>query len=292
MAEQINNGREATQVNDSDRSTASASESEEDRRGLRPSQRQQRILAQVIESGSVRNEDLAERFGVSVMTILRDLTALDRQGLLRRTRGGASVQPSALFESSVSVRVAGQTAEKRAVAQAALRHVEPGQAILLDDSTTGIHFARLLRDAGPATVITNFLPVLRELTGAPGIRLISLGGEYQESAEAFMGGMTVNAIRGLSADLAILSTSAITAGTCYHQTQDTVLFKQAMMDVAARRILYVDHTKFQRRALHALAPLTAFDLVIVDDRTPDDVLQELHERSVKVEIAETSHKSA
>ncbi|AZM58490.1 DeoR family transcriptional regulator [Streptomyces sp. WAC 01420] len=262
----------------------------EDRRALKPSQRQQQILARVIENGSVRNEDLAEQFGVSVMTILRDLTVLDRKGLLRRTRGGASVQPSALFESSVSVRMASQVAEKRAVAQAALRHVEPGQAILLDDSTTGIHFAHLLREAGPATVISNFLPVLRELTGAPGIRLIGLGGEYQESAEAFMGGMTVDAIRGLLADLAILSTSAITAGTCYHQTQDTVLFKRAMMDVAARRILYVDHTKFQRRALHALAPLTAFDLVIVDERTPDHVLQELREQPVEVEIAEISHK--
>lgn len=284
-------------MSDSDRSTARSegevSEGEtEDRRGLRPAQRQQRILSQVIESGSVRNEDLAERFDVSVMTILRDLTALDRQGLLRRTRGGASVQPSALFESSVSVRVAGQTAEKRAIAQAVLRHVEPGQAILLDDSTTGIHFARMLRDAGPATVISNFLPVLHELTGAPGIRLIGLGGEYHESAEAFMGGMTVEAIRQLSVDLAVLSTSAITAGTCYHQTQDTVLFKRAMMDVAERRILYVDHTKFQRRALHALAPLTAFDLVIVDDRTPEETLRELRDSAVEFEVAEISHKNA
>jgi DeoR/GlpR family transcriptional regulator of sugar metabolism len=273
-------------VSDSDRSAARPEDEGEDRSGLRPSQRQQRILAQVIADGSVRNEDLAERFGVSVMTILRDLTVLDRQGLLRRTRGGATVQPSALFESSVTVRMAGQTAEKHAVARAALRHVEPGQAILLDDSTTGIHFARLLRDVGQATVITNFLPVLHELTGAPGIRLIGLGGEYHESAEAFVGGMTVESIRSLSADLAVLSTSAITGGVCYHQMQDTVAFKRAMMDVAARRILYVDHTKFQRRALHALTPLTSFDLVIVDERTPEDVLQELRDRSVEVEIAE------
>ncbi|NLU75289.1 DeoR/GlpR transcriptional regulator [Streptomyces sp. HNM0575] len=240
---------------------------------------------QVIDQGSVRNEDLAERFGVSVMTILRDVTALDRQGLLRRTRGGASVQPSALFESSVTVRLESQAAHKRTIARAALRHVEPGQAILLDDSTTGIHFARLLRDAGPATVISNFLPVLSELKGGQGIRLIGLGGTYHEAGDAFLGGMTVDAIRSLSVDLAVLSTSAITAGTCYHQTHDTVSFKRAMMDVAAKRILYVDHTKFERRALHALAPLTDFDVVIVDERTPEPVLKELHERQVTVEVA-------
>ncbi|GHD77458.1 MULTISPECIES: DeoR/GlpR family DNA-binding transcription regulator [Streptomyces] len=259
----------------------------DDRGALRPSQRQQRILTQVIKQGSVRNEELAEQFGVSVMTILRDVTALDRQGLLRRTRGGASVEPSALFESSVIVRLESQAAAKRAIARAVLQYVEPGQAIMLDDSTTGIHFARMLRDAGPATVISNFLPIIRELKGAPGIRLIGLGGMYHEAGDAFLGGMTVDAIRGLSVDLTVLSTSAITAGTCYHQTQDTVSFKRAMMDVAAKRILYVDHTKFERRALHALAPLTDFDLVIVDEDTPKSVLKDLYDRQVTIEVAKT-----
>ncbi|MQA12332.1 MAG: DeoR family transcriptional regulator [Pseudonocardiaceae bacterium] len=256
-----------------------------DAEGLRPSERQQRIVAEVVARGSVRNEELADRFGVSVMTVHRDLNALDLQGLLRRTRGGATVQPSALFESSVAFRLAANVEEKRALARAALEHVEPGQALVLDDSTTGIHFARLLRDVGPASVITNFLGVFQELTGTPGIRLILLGGTYFEWAEAFMGGMTVDAIRSLSADLAILSTSAITGGRCYHQSQDTVLFKRAMMDVAARRILCVDHTKFERRALHELAPLRDFDLVIVDDRTPEPVLHELRERDIPIEIA-------
>ncbi|MFJ9378184.1 hypothetical protein [Streptomyces sp. NPDC101455] len=100
-----------------------------------------------------------------------------------------------------------------------------------------------------------------------------------------MGGMTVDAIRGLSVDLTVLSTSATTAGTCYHQTQDTVSFKRALMDAAAKRILYVDHTKFERRALHALAPLTDFDLVIVDENTPKSVLKDLHDRQITVEVA-------
>ncbi|MBJ3812637.1 hypothetical protein JGB26_37150 [Streptomyces flavofungini] len=91
------------------------------------------------------------------------------------------------------------------------------------------------------------------LKGASDLRLIGLNGMYHKAGDAFLGGMTVEAIRGLSVDLAVLSTSAITAGTCYHQTQDTVSFKRAMMDVAAKRILYVDHTEFDRRALHALA---------------------------------------
>lgn len=255
--------------------------------GLRPSERQQQILAEVIKQGSVRNEDLAERFGVSVMTVNRDLNALDSQGLLRRTRGGATVQPSALYESSTVVRMATNTREKQALAQAAIKHVEAGQAIVMDDSTTGIYFARLIPAAGPATVITNFMGVFRELTGRPEIRLIVAGGTYYDWADAFMGTVTADTVRNFSADLAILSTSAVTNGVCYHQSEETVQFKRAMMDIAARRILYADHTKFERRALHTLAPLSAFDLVIVDDHTPQHVLDELAERAIPVEIATT-----
>lgn len=59
------------------------------------------------------------------------------------------------------------------------------------------------------------------------------------------------------------------------------------MDVAAKRILYVDHTKFERRTLHALAPLTDFDLVVVDEHTPKPVLKDLYDRQVTIEIAKT-----
>lgn len=246
--------------------------------------RQARIIDLVTERGSVRIDDLAEILGVSPMTIHRDLNTLAGQQLITKVRGAAKVLQSALFETGVRVRLARQAREKEALARAAAAHVETGQVIMLDDSTTGVFLARLLRGRAPVTVITNFVPVMRELWDKPGIHLIGLGGLYYEWAEAFMGGMTVDAIRSMRADLVVMSTSAITDLVCYHQSQDTIAFKRAMLESCARRILVVDHTKFTRRALHALEPLTAFDLVIIDDATPRETQEQLGAQGIAFEV--------
>ncbi|WP_235022298.1 DeoR/GlpR family DNA-binding transcription regulator [Amycolatopsis alkalitolerans] len=255
--------------------------------GLTRQQRRQRQIAEaVIDGGSIRIEDLAERFDVSVMTVHRDLDELEAHGLLRKTRGQATALASSLFESNARFRLGQQRAEKEALAQAALNLLEPGYSVFMDDSTTGVYLARLLPQRTPLTVITNFRGVIDELTDVPAITVFGLGGQYFAWCDAFMGDMTVAAIRNLRADIFVMSTSAITDGVCFHQHQDTVTFKRAMFDSAAQRILYVDHTKFGRRALHALLPLSEFDVVIVDRAAPADEMARLADLGVTVITAE------
>lgn len=257
-----------------------------DTRATAPAERRARILDLVASTGSVRIAYLAASMGVSLMTIHRDLDALANQQLVTKLRGAATVVPSMLFESGVPARMARQGREKQALAARALDYIESGQAVMLDDSTTGVYLARLLLQRAPATVITNFLTVMRELSGKPGIRLIGLGGTYYDWSDGFMGAMTVEAIRGLRADILVMSTSAITNLVCYHQSQDTITFKRAMMDAAAFKLLYVDHTKFTRRALHALVPVSAFDRVIVDDQTPTELVEQIQSQGVPVDVVE------
>ncbi len=240
----------------------------------------------MIAEGTVRIEDLVERLGVSAMTVHRDLDRLESQGLLRKTRGQVTALASSLVESSATFRLSQHPDEKEALAHAALEFVERGQAILMEDSTTGVHLARLLPLRAPLTVITNFLTVARELAGEPDIALTILGGQYFSWCDALMGGMTVDAIHKIRADTFITSTSAITDDICFHQTQDTVLVKRAMFESAAQRILYVDHTKFERRALHALIPVTDFDIVIVDWLTPEEHVRRLRKNGIKVVVVQ------
>jgi DeoR/GlpR family transcriptional regulator of sugar metabolism len=252
---------------------------------MRPRERRARIVDLVTAHGSVRIDDLATALGVSLMTVHRDLDELITQQLLAKVRGAATVLPSVLYESGVPVRLARQSRQKEAIARAALGYIESGQAVMLDDSTTGVYLARLLPSRVPATVITNFLTVMRELSAKPGIRLIGLGGTYYDWADAFMGAMTIDAINGLRADIVVMSTSAISDGVCYHQSQDTIAFKKAMLQAAEFKVLYVDHTKFTRRALHALVPVSAFDQVIVDDETPVEIVEQIRTRGTAVEVA-------
>ena len=133
---------------------------------LAPPERRERIAEIVLANESVSARDLASRFDVSVMTVHRDLDELERQGVLRKIRGGATPQPSSLFESNVRYRLATAKAEKETLARFALTLIEPGQAILLDDATTTLALARLLPGIAPLTVITNYLATTQLLHNA------------------------------------------------------------------------------------------------------------------------------
>lgn len=205
---------------------------------------------------------------MSVMTIHRDLDALQAQGWLSRVRGGATALPSLTFHGDVAQRKGAMAAEKRALARAAADLVPPGHTVMLDESTTCLHLAARLAEQAPLTVITYFQPVVTMLAGVPGITLIALGGEYFPAYDAFLGLYTAEGVSKVRADTVFLSTTAISHNRCYHQSQATVQVKRAMMAAASRRVLLVDHTKFARQGLYALAPLTEFDLVLADDGLP------------------------
>ncbi|MYT13117.1 transcriptional regulator, DeoR family [Streptomyces sp. SceaMP-e96] len=228
-------------------------------------ERRRRMRDTVIARGFVRTADLAEEFGVSLMTAHRDLDALQAQGWLRKVRGGATGLPSAQFHGSVAERMATMAQTKQQLARAAATLLVPGQTLLLDDSTTCLLLAHQLSGHTPLTVITNSLPALTTLAKEPGVALITPGGAYFPAYDAFMGPHTAEAVRAFRADVLFMSTTAVTNGRCYHTSPETVQVKRAMMESAGRRVLVADHTKFTKGGLYALAPLTDFDLLIVDD---------------------------
>jgi DeoR/GlpR family transcriptional regulator of sugar metabolism len=248
-------------------------------------ERQALITQTILEQGSVLVDDLVERFSVSRMTIHRDLDDLERQGVLRKVRNGATAQPSSQFESNVRFRLSPQTAEKEAMAVLAARLIEPGQSILLDEATTLLPLVRRLPDLSPLTVITNFLPILESVKEQPGLHLIGLGGEYLPRFDTFTGLLTEQSVANLHADLYITSTTAVSNGTAFHPDQQVVSVKRAMMKHATIRCLMVDHTKFGKTALHEFTPLSAFNVIIVDAGIEPAHLEALHAGGVRVEVA-------
>ena len=107
-----------------------------DSRHARQLVRRQLIAETVMAEGSLRIEDLTERFGISLMTAHRDVDDLVSRGIFRKARGIVSAAPTSLIESSDVYRANRQAAQKKHLAEAAMRFVEPGQSIFLDDSTT------------------------------------------------------------------------------------------------------------------------------------------------------------
>ncbi|WP_329125528.1 DeoR/GlpR family DNA-binding transcription regulator [Streptomyces sp. NBC_01465] len=250
-----------------------------------PAQRRREITDHVLSEGATSASDLAERFGVSSMTIYRDIDELEREGILRKYRGGVTAQPSGVFESNVAYRKKSMREEKAAIAARAATLIEPGMSVMIDDSTTALELARLLPGIEPLTVVTNFLEVLNLLSDERGLHLMALGGDYDRMHDSFLGVACVEAVEALRVDLCFVSTSSVYGGYAYHQEQRIVGVKRAMLKAAGRSVLMVDHSKLDRTALHRLTPLSTFDLVLVDDRTPPDVLRSLDESGVRYEVA-------
>src|SRR5688500_11208018 len=98
--------------------------------------RQRLITERVVSQGSCTAAELAAEVGVSIMTVHRELDELERRGIVRKFHGGVTAQPSGVFEAQLSYRMMSQAQEKSAIAQVALRHVEPGMSVMLDDSTS------------------------------------------------------------------------------------------------------------------------------------------------------------
>ena len=256
-----------------------------DSRHARQIARRQLIAETVISEGSMRIEDLTSRFGISLMTAHRDLDELASRGLLRKMRGVVSAAPTSLIEASDAWRTARQGAEKRAIAAMAAAELEPGQAAFFDDSTTVFEMVPHLNARVPLTAITNSLTLMTALRGTPDITLLGLGGQLHNWCNAFLGPVASSGIRGLRADLAFMSTAAITDGQAFHQSPEMVEIKRAMLDCADRRILLADHSKFTRRALHSMAGLREFDLVIVDSGLNPRLAERMLAEGVRLKLA-------
>lgn len=256
-----------------------------DSRQTRQVARRRMIAEAVMNEGSMRIEDLTDRFSISLMTAHRDVDDLVSRGLFRKTRGIVTAAATNLIESSDVYRSNRQAAEKKLIAAAAMQFVEPGQAIFFDDSTTVLQMAPHLSSKAPVTAITNSLTLMNALTGTPDVTLLALGGQYYNWCNAFMGRMTITEIKALRADIAFISMSAISDGVVLHQSPETIDTKRAMFDCSVRRILLADHTKFEKRALHSFASLEEFDVVIVDDKLPVDQVDRMRAKNIEVIVA-------
>lgn len=250
---------------------------------MKPEDRRQEIMDVLMESGSASVEDLAGRFGVSKMTVHRDLDDLEQAGLLRKVHGGASIQSSPQFESDFRYREKIAADEKRRLARHAAGMIEPGQIVIIDDGSTAGGIADHLKDIRPLTVITNNLGVVNKLAPLAGIDVISLGGQYSRKFNGFFGIATEETLRSLRADIAFLSSSAIHGASAFHQDQEVVQTKRQMIRSATRAVLLVDHGKFGKPALHFLVDLDRFDTILTGSEINSHVEAGLLEAGIKLE---------
>ena len=250
------------------------------------SARRQNILDYVRDRGGAQIDELAGHFVTSRMTIHRDLQVLSERGVLRRVHGGVTTVPKAFSEGSTAQRSHRAVEAKKAIAALATTFVQDGEIIALDDSTTSRFLAERLTENLALTVVTNSMGTANLFTSNANVNLLLLGGRYNADFDAFFGTLCEQAATSLRVNTLFLSVAAIRGMTAYHQEQDIIKAKQALMNISDRRILLVDSTKFGVITLNRFSDLTEFDVVITDSGLEKDLEDTLRNAGINLEIAE------
>jgi DeoR family transcriptional regulator, fructose operon transcriptional repressor len=246
-------------------------------------ERQQHIVDRARREGRVDVADLAAELAVTGETIRRDLSVLERHGLLRRVHGGAIPVERLGFEPALAARDAVLGAEKDRIAKAALAEVPEEGSILLDAGTTTARLAEMIPVDRQLTILTNALPIALSLAGRANFNVLFIGGRVRSRTLACVDPWAMEALEQSYVDVAFLATHGISVRrglTTPDQAEAAV--KKAMVASARRTVLLADHTKLSSDHLARFAELSDIDLFITDSGTDPQSAAEIEGQGPRV----------
>lgn len=206
---------------------------------------------------------------VSAMTIHRDITALEEEGLLSKVRGGARVLHYTT-EPLFDIRSRVNTAGKQLIAEKALPLLRPGASVFLDAGTTNLTLARLLPDI-ELTIFTTGPSIALELARLVNPSINLCGGNLNRTNLAISGQSTLAAIDQINIDIAFLGASGCTpeAGfVCGKESE--MLVKRRILEKARTRVVLCDGSKFNRLLPFTFARFDEIDLLVSDQPLPEE----------------------
>lgn len=247
-------------------------------------ERQQRIASylQKVEFASL--EELAKEVDASESTVRRDLTALEATGLVKRTHGGARLLVPATDEFTFSARDTHQLEEKELIGKACAALIQPNQTVIIDAGTTTYHVARHLEEIAPH-IITNSLPIAQLFAGANRLEVVVTGGVIYPKLGVLVGPLTVEAMKTMHADVAIMSGGGISLEGVSNSHGLLIDIQRAMLHAAHKVIFCFDHTKFGRQSVLPLCGLEAIDTIVTDSKAPRELVNQLRKKNIEVIVA-------
>jgi DeoR family transcriptional regulator, fructose operon transcriptional repressor len=249
----------------------------------------QQAMAQLIgQEGRLSVTELAETFDVTTETVRRDLSSLERIGLVRRMHGGAVPASSlTVIEAGLRERDQANPGAKDAIAAAAVQQLPPpGSVIVLDAGSTTARLAAVLPRDHRLTVVTHAVPVAARLAGLPQIELHLLPGRVRSTTQAAVGADTVAALANLRADVAFVATNGISADFgLTTPDRDEAATKRAIVATGRRTVVLADASKVGVETAQRFASLDELDVLVTDSEIKDEDRQGLESAGLDVVVA-------
>ncbi len=248
--------------------------------------RQLSLLAAVRAQGSITVEQLADKLGVTLQTVRRDVQQLADSGLLTRFHGGVRVPSSTIENIAHRQRESLNADAKARIARAVAKQVPDGCSLILNIGTTTEAVARALMQHSGLRVITNNLNVAMILSANTQCEVIVAGGVVRPRDRGVIGEAAVDFMRQFKVDIALIGISGIESdGTLRDFDYREVKVSQAIIASARAVWLAADHSKFNRPAMVEVATLSQVDRLFTDAAPPDPFPKQLADAQVQCDIA-------
>ncbi|MDR1828955.1 MAG: DeoR/GlpR family DNA-binding transcription regulator [Methylobacteriaceae bacterium] len=235
---------------------------------LPAAQRHSRLLRYLHQKHFADVNELTSQLNVSVATIRRDLSELEKSGLLSRIHGGAVAAPQVTTDYDASIRETMNLEEKKRIAKAAAQLVVDDDTVMIDSGTTSRQVAEFLADNQTLTFVTNGIDVFLTLVAKGCYRIHFIGGEWVPINRSFGGNLAVETARKFTVDKAFLSVAAVDVkrGQICTLHPQIGCVQQMMIESANTVIVVADYSKFGRAALSVITSLNTIDYIVTDDK--------------------------
>jgi len=249
-------------------------------------ERQQHILERARAAGRVEVNALADALDVTPETVRRDLTILERHGVLRRVHGGAIPVERLGFEPGIETRSERFVAEKERIAKAALAHLPDEGTVLLDAGTTTLRLAEQLPRDRELTIVTNSLAIAALVAQHQNLSLYLLGGRVRGRTLAAVGSWVTSALSGVFVDVAFMGTNGLSVERgLTTPDQSEAAAKRAMISAARRSVVLADHTKIGVDHFSRFADLSEIAALITDNGLDPETVAEIEAQGPEVVLA-------
>lgn len=248
------------------------------------SKRHSDILKLLEIDGSMAVSDLAERLGVSLETIRRDIKPLAESGAVLRMHGAVAL-PSALGEAPFEKRMREMSAAKKKIAECVARTITDGESLMLDTGTTTSFLARELLGHRRLTVITNSSDIARVLASVNGNRVYMAGGEIRPDSGAVFGLSAIEFIARFSVDHAIISAGAVDPSGILDYALDEAEFARTVLSRGRRKLVVTDSSKFTRAGLIHVCRFAEVTEIVTEAAPPTEIAEAIRSADTRLTVA-------
>ncbi len=246
--------------------------------------RRSQIIKMLNKQHTISNSELMDTFKISIETVRRDLAYLENQGLLERVYGGAVKKNFMNTEPEYTNRQTENLDEKQAIANEAEKLIDLNDTVFFDIGTTTLSLAQNLDNNKNIKAFTNSLRVATSLS-EKGCEVIVTGGKVRNGEFSVSGFIAENNMSQFNFDKAIIGIAGIDENGITDFIPEEANLRKQIIKNARKTIVLADYTKFGIRAICNICSLSDIDILITDEKAPNDMIKKLEKSGIRVIIA-------